>query len=100
LDLLSELFACPGVSPTGFGWKVRSEGADPAGSVWALNSEAASLPTFTPGACCGASASSCKGKIKWERKREPYAFGSQRLGGRDFGLELALIGYGFEVVVC
>jgi hypothetical protein len=24
----------------------------PAGRTWALNSGAASLPTFTPGACC------------------------------------------------
>ena len=41
----------PGISDTVLGWKVRSEGAVPVGRVWALNSGAASLPTFTPGAC-------------------------------------------------
>lgn len=45
------LSPCPGVSETGVGLKVLSAGAVPAGSVWALNSGAASLPTFTPGAC-------------------------------------------------
>lgn len=34
-----------------FGLKVRSEGAVPAGRVSAEKEGAASLPTFTPGAC-------------------------------------------------
>ena len=34
-----------------FGLKVRSEGAVPAGRVSAEKDGAASLPTFTPGAC-------------------------------------------------
>jgi hypothetical protein len=46
------LLACPGASFCVLGVKVRSEGAVPAGRTWALNSGAASLPTFTPGACC------------------------------------------------
>lgn len=47
------LLACPGISFCVLGLNVRSGGAVPAGRVCALNSGAASLPTFTPGACCG-----------------------------------------------
>lgn len=37
------------------GLKVFEAGAEPGGRVWALNSGAASLPTRTPGLCCGES---------------------------------------------
>ena len=37
----------------GLGAKVRSGGALPGGKVLAWNSGAASLPTRTPGLCCG-----------------------------------------------
>ena len=47
------LFAWLGTSEVLLGWKVRSAGAEPAGSVLALNSGAASLPTRTPGLCWG-----------------------------------------------
>ena len=37
----------------GFGLKVLSEGAEPGGRVFAVNSGTASLPTSTPGLCFG-----------------------------------------------
>lgn len=50
---LSSLRAWPGIAETGLGSKVRSAGAEPGGRVLAENSGTASLPTRTPGLCCG-----------------------------------------------
>lgn len=52
LSLLSASEA-GGMALAELGWKVLSEGADPGGTVVAVNSGTTSLPTSTPGLCFG-----------------------------------------------
>jgi hypothetical protein len=72
---ISGLLAWPGISEVGFGWKVRSAGAVPAGRVCALNSGAASLPTFTPGACWAVLV--CWKGCREDKRKRAYAFGGE-----------------------
>jgi hypothetical protein len=91
---MSGLLAWPGMEDCVLGVKRRSEGAVPWGTGLAENSGAASLPTFTPGACFGMLV--CKAYEDGERA---YAFGCHGLGAGDSGMEFSLVADGFGVSV-
>lgn len=51
-DVREDLSSGSVAEPLPSGSKVRSGGAEPAGTVWGLKVGAASLPIRTPGLCC------------------------------------------------